>query len=397
VLCPANRALLARACFRALVAARTPRTDLQDHLDATYLWLCAAQDATPDGGVAGCYNMVTGWGTSYPETTGYIIPTFLHYSSAMREPDATMRALRMADWVTEIQLPTGAVRSGMLGTQPAPAVFNTGQTLFGWLAAFAVSGDDRYARAAARACNWLVSSQDSDGAWRRHLSALTTSSVQTYNLRTAWGLAMAGLDLREQSWIKAAIRNCDWALKQQRDNGWFQSNGFSDNEAPLLHTIGYALEGLLGMGQLLGREDYITAAALGVEPLARIYRRKRVLKGRYDAKWRAATRSRCLTGEAQIALTLLRLGRLTGDNGYRHTAHRMLRSIARVHDIRSPHHESCGGVTGSSPIWGEYGPFNYVNWAAKFFMDGLLLDLHQVDAQDRPETRMARDRRLAAA
>ena len=82
-------------------------------------------------------------------------------------------------------------------------------------------------------------------------------------------------------------------------------------------------------------------------------------------------------------MTLLRLANITGSGSYHRAAHRLLRGIARLHDIRSPHAEARGGVSGSSPIWGEYGPFNYINWAAKFFMDGLLLDLHQVDVQDR--------------
>jgi hypothetical protein len=127
---------------------------------ASYQWLCAAQDATPDGGVAGCYNLVRGWGNSYPETTGYIIPTFLHYATAMHQPDAGLRAIRMAEWEVDVQLPSGAVRSGMLGSQVGPAVFNTGQVLFGWIAAFLTTGDECYARAAIHASEWLVSVQD---------------------------------------------------------------------------------------------------------------------------------------------------------------------------------------------------------------------------------------------
>jgi hypothetical protein len=31
-----------------------------------------------------------------------------------------------------------------------------------------------------------------------------------------------------------------------------------------------------------------------------------------------------------------------------------------------------GGVPGSSPLWGEYGSFKYLNWAAKFMADVLM-------------------------
>ena len=47
-------------------------------------WLCRAQDhsASTDGGVARSYSLLTGWASSYPETTGYIIPTFLERAKA---------------------------------------------------------------------------------------------------------------------------------------------------------------------------------------------------------------------------------------------------------------------------------------------------------------------------
>src|SRR5262249_12913043 len=152
---------------------------------------------------------------------------------------------------------------------------------------------DRYARAAARAAEWLIRVQDDDGAWRKHLSLLTTSSVQSYNVRSAWGLATAGKEFNEPRWIRAAIKNCDWGLTQQATNGWFASNAFSNLEDPLLHTIGYVLEGLLGVGELLEREDYIHAAVAGAAPLIERRRRSGVLKGRYNRSWQATVSWRC--------------------------------------------------------------------------------------------------------
>ena len=288
ILNPSRVAVMARACTRAVVPIRHVPSPLDISLTAAHTWLCAAQDANRDGGVAGCYNLARGWSASYPETTGYIIPTFLHYATARDEPAARDRALRMADWEVDVQLPTGAVRSGMMTTKMGPAVFNSGQVLFGWVAAYAATHDDRYAGAAARAAQWLTSVQDDDGAWRRHLSLLTTSTVQTYNARTALGLAMAGARLDERRWTDAAIANCDWALRQQQANGWFASNAFSDEEDPLLHTIGYVLEGVLGVGELVRRESYIDAIVRGVEPLIDAYRRDGVRKGRFDRDWRAS-------------------------------------------------------------------------------------------------------------
>src|SRR5262245_53475857 len=250
ILRPANSRVMLRALRRALLPPRGTGVALERNLHSAYLWLCTAQDASPDGGVAGCYNLVKGWGASYPETTGYIIPTFLHYAQAFDNPDARQRAIRMADWEGDVQLPSGAVRSGTLDVKVGPAVFNTGQVLFGWSSAYAATGNERFERSTARASEWLLANQDADGAWRRNLSVITTSSIQSYNVRAAWGLAIAGEEFNERRWRDAARRNADWTVTRQIENGWFASNGFSDGEVPLLHTIAYVLEGLLGIGEL---------------------------------------------------------------------------------------------------------------------------------------------------
>jgi Squalene-hopene cyclase C-terminal domain len=379
-----NGRLVARACVRALLPKGTGKTDLIPNMEAAFAWICAAQDARQDGGVAGCYNFIRGWGESYPETTGYIIPTFLHYARVTRNRDARVRALRMADWETEIQLPTGAVRSGMLNVKVGPAVFNTGQVLFGWVAAYQETGREEYADAMRRAGDWLLSIQDGDGAWRKYLSLLTTSRVQSYNSRTAWGLALAGREIGEEKFVQAAAKNCDWVLEQQRDNGWFAKNAFADDEMPLLHTIGYVLEGLLGAGEALNCEKYVAATIRGVKPLINLYERTGVLLGRYDSNWQPTVSWRCVTGEAQIALVLCRLYNITGESVFRETAKSLLEGVAQLQDISSPHSESFGGLTGSEPVWGGYSPFNYLNWAAKFFLDALLLLLFKVDVQHSP-------------
>lgn len=356
---------------------------MRQHLDATYKWLCAAHDATSDGGVAGWYNLVKGWSTSYPETTGYIIPSFLAYASTLKNAEAKERALQMADWEARVQLPTGALTSGVLGRGASPSVFNTGQALFGWTAAFQTAGKENYRQAVVRSAQWLVEQQDDDGAWRRNLSSLTTTKVQTYNTRSAWGLAVAGTVFGEPRWVEAARKNCNWALGEQMRSGWFSHNTFYEKEAPLLHTIGYVLEGFLGVGTTLGEERYIDAARSGIDPLVTVYRGQGALKGRYDQAWRNTVSWRCPTGEAQVALVLLRLCKQAGNgHEYHETAMGLIEDVARIQDIESPFRESKGAIAGSQPIWRGYCPLTFINWGAKFYLDALLLALLDRDVQD---------------
>jgi len=138
--------------------------DHEPHLLAAIAWLVRAQDATPDGGISRAFSLAwhpyfgrRGWQPSYPETTGYTIPTLYGAARRLGRAELSARAERAARWEIEIQLPTGAVRGGVIGEPPTPAVFNTGQVLLGWLAAFEESGEGggAFADAARRAACYL--------------------------------------------------------------------------------------------------------------------------------------------------------------------------------------------------------------------------------------------------
>ena len=77
--------------------------NINEHLEAAATWICRAQDATNDNGVARSYSLVynpyfkkKGWIASYPETTGYIIPTIFDYAHFSGNQEYYDRALRMA-------------------------------------------------------------------------------------------------------------------------------------------------------------------------------------------------------------------------------------------------------------------------------------------------------------
>ncbi len=374
-----------RSLARAIRGAARRRIDPEPpghHLEATYRWLCAAQDASPDGGVAGQFDLWGGrWSPSYPETTGYIIPTFLSLAEAGVDPSARQRALHMADWSCEVQMDDGAVLSGVLGAEPRPAVFNTGQAIFGWVAAYQVSGHERYAEAARRAGRWLVAQQDEDGAWRRNLSALTSAPVHTYNGRCGWALAYAARVLAEPELADAARRACDWVLGQQNPAGWFANTSFAPGEVPLLHTISYVIEGLIGTYLFTGEGRYLAAARSAVDPLVAAWRAGR-LAGRMDERWQPTASWRCVTGDAQLAIVLRRLHGLDPSQGYADVARQLTAEVCRVQrtliagsSVAAAQGPGAGGVPGSFPIWGQYMRFALPNWAAKFHLDALLLQV----------------------
>jgi hypothetical protein len=361
-----------------LPAAGDPRR----HLDEAMAWLCRAQDAAGDGGVSRSYTLRfkrahgrKGWLAAYPETTGYIIPTFFDYARLSGRPEFRERALRMAQWEIEVQMASGAVQGGVIGFPPTPAIFNTGQVLLGWARAFRETGDEQYRKAAIRAADFLVDAQDPDGAWRRHGSRYARQGVNIYDVRTAWGLLETALVCESARYQAAAVQNFDFALSRQHDNGWFAECCLDDDARPLLHTLAYTMEGYVEAGMLLGEPRYIASATRAADALLDRQRLDGSLAGQFDAEWRPAARWSCLTGDAQTSIVWLRLARLTGDARYREAAVRINRYLMRTQRRDSADPGVRGGIKGSQPIWGGYGPFEYLNWAAKFFADAVILEV----------------------
>jgi hypothetical protein len=359
--------------------AQAPRP-LSEHLRAAIDWIRRAHDAAGGGGVARSYCVAwnpsfrkRGWLNAYPETTGYIIPTLFDYARDTGDADARRRALGMAEWEIEVQMPDGAVQGGMIGMPASPAVFNTGQVIFGWVRAAQETGEQRFLHAAEHAGRFLVEHLDDDGVWRRGLSRHARQGPQTYNARTAWSLLELFEATGERAFRDAGARNIESALGRQLANGWFTGNCLDNDEAPLTHTIAYATRGVLEAGALLGEERYLNAARRAADALAARQRSDGSLAGRYDRNWRPAARWSCLTGNAQVSIIWLRLAELLGETRYLQAAQRSLTYLSRLQDLGAADGGVRGGIAGAYPIYGDYGRYEYLNWAAKFFADGLLL------------------------
>jgi uncharacterized protein YyaL (SSP411 family) len=370
--------MLTREHARADVHVRENRF----HIREAVAWIARAHDATPDRGVSRGFSVawsrdlrLRGWQPSYPETTGYIIPTLYDCARYLDAPDLRRRAAEMAKWECEVQLPSGAVMGGTIsGGTHTPAVFNTGQVMLGWLRAAQETGDARYMDSCGSAAGYLISVQEADGGWRKGNSAFADSLTTTYNSRVGWALVMFGLRAGRQDAIDAGARNIHFSLSRQQGNGWFADNCLTDARQPLLHTIVYAMEGILGAHDALGDRACLDAVVRAADALVSRIRENGSLAGRFDAAWNGTVEWTCLTGCAQLAAMLLRLANATGERGYRDAARRILTFLKRVHDCTSPVDGVRGGLAGSFPLDGGYGRYEILNWATKFFVDALLLD-----------------------
>src|SRR5215510_1298986 len=83
--------------------------DLDSHLSAAVDWLKRAQDVGSDRGVSYGVRFGSDFKASYPETTGYICPTFVDLSAKTGNVELLERAIQMGSWEADIQLSDGAV------------------------------------------------------------------------------------------------------------------------------------------------------------------------------------------------------------------------------------------------------------------------------------------------
>jgi len=349
-------------------------TDPAVHLKEAIGWLIRAQDSGPDRGISYGVPFGQDFLGSYPETTGYIIPTFLKLSSL--NPSLVTRATEAGNWEVDIQLPSGAVMGGSYTTQnPSPALFNTGMVLLGLSDLYLKTRQQKFLDAACRAADWMISVQEPDGNWIKGNSAFANPSATVYNVKAAWGLCEAGAAGAGSAAVEAAIRNAEYCLSQQRDNGWFANCCLDDPSRPLLHTIAYSMQGLVGIAKITDRSDFVAGAARCADALMSVMDDRGFLPGRFDASWRGTVSWCCLTGSAQTSLVWSELYRLTGKTVYRDAAHLVNLYLMRHHDIHNKDPRLRGGVPGSWPPGGDYGRFKILNWATNFFAEALWAEI----------------------
>ena len=368
-------AALADPAARALVMAhRKPAREgeFDQHAalrDAVGYLLRAQQEGTDKG--MGSYHLVNGWGASYPETTGYAIPTLIAAADLLGWEDARKAAVQAAEWLITIQQTDGGWQGGRIGEGRPSIVFNTAQVVRGMLAVHEVTGRSEFLDAAIRAGRWIASVQDTDGAWR---GSNFMGAARVYDTYVDAPLLRLHALTGEPVLQHAAMHNLTWVLQQQRGNGWFANadNTIRHNARPITHTIAYTLDGLLECSRITNDDRFALAAIPAAAALADAYLNTGRIHGRYDADWQGSEHP-IMTGCAQLAIVWSRVAVLTGEDRYREAADRMLRFLGAVQQRSAlGPAASRGALTGSFPLWGRYEKFAFPNWGTKYFADALL-------------------------
>ena len=351
------------------------------HLEKAISWLCQAQDDSDDGGVSAGYDMKFGWRPPYFETTGYIIKSFVEFSKYAEDVNCLNRAKKMGDWVVDNQLDSGAIKGGV-GLYGNPIVFNTGQVILGLCSLFQSTKNEKYIKSAIKAADWLINIQDSDGKWSRYVY---NEIPHAYHSEVAWSILEVYKLTTNIKYLRSAKKNIIWVLSLVETNGWFNQAGFQKNMLPSTHTIGYTLQGLLESAEFFNEDlkESIqqTVRKTGENLLLKYERRKRkgpnshpdLLNASFDRNWKSKDNYSCMTGNCQIAIVWINLYNIFNDVRFLNASLKLVDSVKSKQMLNSRNNGINGGIPGSYPIWGKYKPFSYPNWAAKYFIDVIIL------------------------
>lgn len=363
---------------RHLYSYATSKRASGDVLNSLLRWILGAQRS--DGGIAAYYSLLMGYSESYPEVTGYIIPTLYDFASTTGDNRAVVAADRATRWLLSLQMKSAAFPGGLHGGpsegEAQPSVFNTGQILQGLVRAHVETNRAEILQAAVAAGDWLVSMQQPDGSWSG--PAAYQNAAHTYYSMVAWALAelsQRASECRLEPSLRASLaaeKNLNWVLSHFRPSGWIDGINLQGNPN-YLHFIAYVLQGVLECGILLHCDDAIKAVAKSSWVLLRKFETNKFLPGAYDAEFMNGQCFTCLTGNAQMSCVWLRLFEVTGDLRYLNAALKMNEMLKQLIPARGTR-GIFGGVSGSFPVWGRYQPLRYISWGCKFFADALLLE-----------------------
>ena len=365
--------------LKEMLGFRNKKKPNQEHLKCAVDWIIEGVKETNNKGVAAFYSLINGWSPGYYETTGYIIPTLFEVSKLKKRQYLSDYAIQLLDWEVKNQRDSGGMPSGLVGDETYnrnPLVFDSGQVLFGLLSGFRETGSLKYLQAAKNVGQFLIGSLDSNGSYSKHMYL---DQLHTYDIRVSWALLLLAKETADYAYLEAVERNLSWTLEQQLRNGFFLHNSFQKNQPVITHLLGYTLRGLTECGLILEREEILTAVNLVLERLLEDIEKYGSLAGAYSTDWSGEYNWTCLTGNCQIAIVFHRMAKnynKINQEIYLGAFRKLLQIVKSSQIIDQKLHGICGGIFGSYPIWGDYMKFSVINWATKFFIDALLLEMH---------------------
>lgn len=328
-------------------------------------WLLHAQKVNQDGGYAHSFHFLYGWERSYPETTGYIIPTLYDCADYFKNPLYKQSATEALNYILRVQQKDGS----FVDLNGAKQVFDTGQILIGLNYVFEkLDKSEKNKNAMLAAARWLAEQQSADGSFEKHAY---NSTSHAYYSRVGAAMMKSGELSGDEAIYAAGLKNINWTLSKQTQSGFFLESSFFGGEHPAYsHTIVYVLEGLLE-AFVLTRSNKIQESILS--SMDAIYNQLDVsglVYSEYDSRFKVTDHSVCSTGLAQWARMCFMAANLFGQEKF------IASGVKAIDFLKTNQYKAStnlfGGIPGSVPFYGKYMKNSIPNWGMKFYIDAVL-------------------------
>lgn len=327
-----------------------------------------------EGGSAAKYSMVTHVFTQgYPMATANWIPVLSrinqYYPEIYRQVFGTREIEReLVNWVLRTQRRDGTFPAGYgdYMNQP-PKVFNNGMIMHGLLDYYNVAGDQELIDACMKSAEWLMKVQSPDGSWRQftvhQLSSNTVSAAALLRLADITG---------DENYRTSGVRNIEFALGLQSENGYFKGNGYDSGSSAFTLTIAYAIGGLLEAAILDNNKEWQSACLRGIVPVLNSLGPTGFLVGELDEEFQSSSSFSCLPGNGMLAILSYKLASLTGNDELRVKAD-LLTDYIKQFQMKSARKGVSGGISGSWPISGNYCSYEITSWGVRYFLEAVMM------------------------
>lgn len=386
--------LYKKANFKLYVLDRAkkvgPIVDTDHALQNIFQWIEASFRATNDGGSSAYYTVGRGWKSSYPETTGYLIPTLYDYADYSQNSKWSDLANSAGSWLLSIQFENGAWQGGQVDSDIGERVFNSAMILDGIIECYERENDPKYLDSALKGLKWLVSCIGDDGVLSQH----NISAGGSFDLLSLACMARAWQYLEgseREDTLSEIRRSVSAHLELQNANGWWKRSNFdySYPNTSLLHHLSYTLDGVLILSEILEDKSLEEVVLKSARKMLSMFEVNRKLPAFINEDWTPyfdlgdKQYSQCLTGYAQTSIVFIKLARLKSDKRFLNAAYKMIDILSSIGNRSFGQGGLDYGLAGSYPIFGNYQPFQIVNWAAKYHAESMLLLLNNSRSKKR--------------
>lgn len=345
----------------------------EQEINTTANWL--VRSITMSGGSRASYTPFIGWSGEYPETSGYIMPT-LYKTAELTGDQKYFKATKvLMDWLLSIQNEQGYWLSGHEKSKNRiPSVFNTAQILLGLSSMFHYTGDESLLDPICNSGRWLSSLVDLNGIFTA--GSYQGSYNPSYYTRVAWPMLEAGFILDDKRIIDKATKVLSRINNLRNSSGYVDKSEFIEGQSAFTHTIAYTLRGFIESARILNSNDYDITIDKMINKLYVFTGKNRgALPGEFNSNFEPTSNYVCLTGNAQVAICMFHMYEKCGDLRLVDCAVKLIDTIQNKKSkiIQRMLPNTRGAIAGSSPFLGRYMRGRFPNWAAKFYLDALLL------------------------